>query len=65
MDEFQQVHSVAAMLIEKHGVRAISVAEHKALKAQHGGDMASAHGWRSVARAAATLMGDDTGIEDA
>ena len=63
MDEFQQVHSVAAMLVEKHGVRAVSVAEYKALKAQHGGDMASANGWRSVARAAAALMGDDTGLD--
>lgn len=63
MDELQQVHSVAAMLIEKHGVRAVSVAEYKALKAQRGGDMASAHGWRSVARAVATLMGSDTEID--
>ena len=61
MDEIQQVHSVAAMLVEKHGVRAVSVAEHKALKAQYGGDVASAHGWRSVARAAATLLSGDTG----
>lgn len=58
MDELQQVHSVAAMLVEKHGVRAVSVAELKALKAQHAGDMASCNGWRSVARAAAALMGD-------
>jgi hypothetical protein len=61
MDELQQVHSVAAILIERHGVRAISVAEHKALKAQQGGDTASAQGWRSVARAAATLLSGDTG----
>ncbi|HUC69381.1 MAG TPA: hypothetical protein VMA53_28440 [Stellaceae bacterium] len=63
MDELQQVHSVAAMLVEKHGVRAVSVAEYNALKAQHGGDTASANGWRSVARAAAALMGDDTGLD--
>jgi hypothetical protein len=61
MDELQQVHSVAAMLIEKYGVRAMSVAEHNALKARHGGDAASAHGWQSVASAAATLLSGDTG----
>ena len=61
MDELQQVHSVAQILVEKHGVRAISVAQHKALKAQHAGDVASAHGWRSVALAAATLLTGDTG----
>ena len=61
MDELQQVHSVAAMLVEKHGIRAISVAKYKALKARHGGDVASAHGWQSVASAAATLLSGDTG----
>jgi hypothetical protein len=63
MDELQQVHSVAALLVEKHGVRAVSVAKHKALKARHGGDVAAAHGWQSVANAVAALLtggaGDD------
>jgi hypothetical protein len=61
MDELQQVHSVAEILIQRHGERAIAVAEHKALKAQHAGDVASAQGWRSVARAAATLLSGETG----
>ncbi len=61
MDELQQVHSVAAILVEKYGVRAICVAKHKALKARHGGDVASSHGWLSVASAAATLLSGDTG----
>jgi hypothetical protein len=61
MDELQQVHSVAAILVEKHGVRAVSVAKHKALKARHGGDVASAHGWQSVASAAASLLSGNTG----
>jgi hypothetical protein len=63
MDVLQQVHSVAAMLVERHGVRAVSVAEHKALKARNAGDLASAAGWRNVARAAAALMGTDTGLD--
>jgi hypothetical protein len=61
MDELQQVHSVAAMLVEKHGVKAISVAEHQALKARHRGDTGSANGWRSVASAAADLLKGETG----
>lgn len=61
MDELQQVHSVAAMLIEKYGIRAMSVAKHNSLKARHGGDVESAHGWQSVASAAATLLSGDTG----
>jgi hypothetical protein len=63
MDELQQVHSVAAMLIEQYGVRAMSVAKHNALKARHGGDAASAHGWQSVASAAATLLSGDAGVD--
>jgi hypothetical protein len=61
MDELQQVHGVAEMLIHRHGERAIAVAEYKALKAQHAGDVAAAQGWRSVARAAATLLTGDSG----
>jgi len=60
MDELQQVHSVAAMLIEKHGVRAPSVAKHNALKAQQMGDSASANGWLSVARAVEALIAGGT-----
>ena len=61
VDELQQVHSVAVMLVEKHGVRAIAVAKHAALKAPHGGDIASSHGWRSVALAAEALLSGETG----
>jgi hypothetical protein len=42
-------------------VRAVSVAKHKALKARHGGDVASAHGWQNIASAAVTLSSGDTG----
>jgi hypothetical protein len=63
MDELQQVHSVAAILVEKHGVRAVAVAEHNALKARHRGDLDSANGWRSVAAAAADLLNGETGEE--
>jgi hypothetical protein len=67
VDERQQVHSVAAMLIEKHGVRAIAVAKHNALKARAGGDLASSLGWQSVALAAEALLsgeaGEDAGVE--
>jgi hypothetical protein len=59
MDERQQVHGVAAMLIGKYGIRAMSAAKHNALKARHGGDAASAHGWQSVAIATATLLSGD------
>jgi hypothetical protein len=61
MDERQQVHSVAALLVEKHGVRAVAVAEHNALKARHRGDIDGANGWRSVAAAAADLLTGETG----
>jgi hypothetical protein len=49
------------MLVEKHGVRAIAIATHAALNAQHGGDIASSHGWRSVAMAAESLLAGETG----
>ena len=61
MDELQNVHSVAALLVEKHGVRAVAVAEHNALKARHRGNVDDANGWRSVAAAAADLLKGDTG----
>jgi hypothetical protein len=61
MDELQNVHSVAALLVEKHGVRAVAVAEHNALKARHRGNIDDANGWRSVAAAAADLLKGDTG----
>ena len=61
MDEFQSVHSVAAILIEKHGVRAVSVAEYQSLRARHRGDVGSANGWRSVAAAASALLTGATG----
>jgi len=64
MDDLQQVHSVAAMLVEKHGVKAVSIAEHAALKARHRGDLASSSGWRSVALAAADLLKQGAGEVD-
>jgi hypothetical protein len=60
VDELQQVHSVAAMLVEKHGVRAVAVAKHNALKARAGGDLASSLGWQSVALAAEALLSGET-----
>jgi hypothetical protein len=56
MDETQQVHSIAAILIERHGIKAITVAEHNALRARHRGDDEGAQGWHSVRRAVEGLL---------
>jgi hypothetical protein len=58
MDEHQNVWGVAAMLVEKHGIRATSHAEFQALKARHRGDTDSMFGWHSVAEATAAILGE-------
>jgi hypothetical protein len=64
-EQLQNVWAVAQMLVDKHGIRARSFAEHQALRAQHRGDTASMHGWRSVAQAAeAILNGNVPGTEE-
>ncbi len=44
------------MLVEKHGIRATSCAEHQALKARQRGDTASMYRWHGVAEAAAAIL---------
>jgi len=56
VDEGQAVWSIAAMLVQKHSIRATSFAEHQALKARQRGDSASMHRWHSVAEAAAAIL---------
>jgi hypothetical protein len=61
VDEHQNVWGVATMLVDKHGIRATSFAEHQALKARHRGDAASMHGWQSVAEATAAILSGNAG----
>ncbi len=58
----QTVWSIAAMLVEKHNVRATSFAEHQALKARQRGDAASMQRWQNVAEAVAAILRGD-GLE--
>jgi hypothetical protein len=55
-DDGQTVWSIAAMLVEKHGIRAASFAEHQALKARQRGEPASADRWHNVAEAASAIL---------
>lgn len=55
-DDGQAVWSIAAMLVEKHGVRATSFAEHQSLKARQRGDAASTRRWQGVAEATAAIL---------
>jgi hypothetical protein len=48
--------SIARLVVEKHGARAPSFAEHQALKAMQRGDAPSMHRWQGVAEAAATIL---------
>lgn len=56
VDEAQSAWSIAALIVEKHGVRATSFAEHQVLKARQRGDTASMHRWQSVAEATAAIL---------
>jgi hypothetical protein len=56
VEDGQSVWSIAAMIVEKHGLRATSFAEHQALKARQRGDDASMTRWQSVAEAAAAIL---------
>ncbi|HUK59516.1 MAG TPA: hypothetical protein VLV50_09835 [Stellaceae bacterium] len=55
-DDGQTAWSIAAMLVEKHGIRAASFAEHQALKARQRGEPSSVERWRNVADAAAAIL---------
>jgi hypothetical protein len=62
LQDVQTAWSIAAMLVEKHSVRATSFAEHQALKARQRGDAASRQRWQGVAEAAAAILRGD-GLE--
>jgi len=47
-----QLHSLVALVLEKHGVKAPMVAQHNALKARRAGDETRAAKWDAVARLA-------------
>lgn len=51
------------MIVEKHGVRAISFAEHQVLKARQRGDQTSQARWQGVAEAAAAILRGE-GLDD-
>jgi hypothetical protein len=63
MDDGQNVWSIAAILVEKHGIRAPSFAEHQALKARQRADNASMYRWQNVAEATAAILRGD-GLDD-
>jgi len=52
----QTIWSIAAMLVAKHGVRAVSFAEHQALKARQRDDAAGAERWQNVSGVAAAIL---------
>ncbi len=56
MDDGQSIWSLAAMIVEKHGVRATSFAELQVLKARHRGDAVSMQRWQNVVAAAASIL---------
>jgi len=62
-DEGQAAWSIAAMLVQKHSVRATSFAEHQALKARQRGDDVSMQRWQSVAAAVAAILRGE-GLDD-
>jgi hypothetical protein len=56
VEDGQSVWSIAAMIVAKHGIRAISFAEHQVLKARQRGDAASLDRWQSVAETTAAIL---------
>ena len=52
----QAAWSIAALLVEKHSVRATAFAEHQSLKARQRGDDASTQRWQHVAEAVAAIL---------
>ncbi len=55
-EDGQTVWSIAEMLVQKHGIRATSFAEHQALKARQRGAAASMRRWHSIAEATAAIL---------
>jgi hypothetical protein len=55
-DDGQTVWSIAAMVVQKHGIRAASFAEHQALRARQRGDAQSMQRWHAVAEVAAAIL---------
>jgi len=56
LEDGQTIWSIAAMVVGKHGLRAISFAEHQSLKARQRGDETSMQRWQSVAETAAAIL---------
>ena len=56
MAEGQAVWSIAAMIVEKHGIRAPSYAEHQSAKARQRGDWVSMERWQNVAEATTAIL---------
>jgi len=62
ISQTDQVRNLVTLTLEKHGIRAPSVAQHQALKARSEGDVARAELWEEVAElAAADLRGEEDG----
>jgi hypothetical protein len=56
MTEKSRLQGLASLLLEKHGIRAPSVAQHEALRARHGGDLERAAEWVEVSRLIETAL---------
>jgi hypothetical protein len=54
-----QLRNLVILLIEKHGTRAPSVAQHQALKAKNEGDAGRAELWNQVARLSESVLNRD------
>jgi hypothetical protein len=50
MSEKSRLNGIASLLLEKHGIRAASAAQHEALRARQNGDIERAEEWAEVAR---------------
>jgi hypothetical protein len=51
-----QVRNLVTLTLEKHGIRAPSVAQHQSLKARSEGDAERAEMWEEVAELAAAAL---------
>jgi hypothetical protein len=55
-----QVRNLVSLTLEKHGIRAPSVAQHQALKARSEGNAWRAETWEEVARLAGGVLSGAT-----
>ncbi|HZS81336.1 MAG TPA: hypothetical protein VFA50_00580 [Stellaceae bacterium] len=56
--QLDQLRNLVSLVIEKHGIRAPSVAQHTALRARRDGDLERAMTWDEVARLAEAALRD-------